>query len=329
MRPLPDQFAPYAWALSTAEIAGRAGLEPAQVLRFDGNTEPDPPPAARPEALADALARIQSYRHGGFPELVAAIARYTGVEPENVVLGAGADDLLMLLARSYAGPGDRIAVAYEPSYPLYRVAAWVAGAEVSEDRPAGDGDPAIRALGQALVELPAARPLAVDEAYIEYGGDTAVPLLGDGVVVVRTFSKTWSMAAARLGYCVAPPEVVDALDKVVLPYHLDAFKQAVGEVALDFEAEMKARVAALVEERGRLVAAMGDLAVDVFPSGANFVLFRPRSGDGRGVWQGLLDRSVLVRDCSSWPRLDGCLRVTIGTPAEDDRFLTALAEVLA
>jgi histidinol-phosphate aminotransferase len=136
------------------------------------------------------------------------------------------------------------------------------------------------------------------------------------------------MAAARLGYCIAPPAVVDALDKVVLPYHLDVVKQAAGELALDFEPEMRARVAALVEERGRLVAALSALDVDVFPSGANFVLFRPRRLDGRAVWQGLLDRSVLVRDCSSWPRLDGCLRVTVGTSAEDDAFLAALSEVL-
>ena len=95
------------------------------MLRFDGNTPPDPPPAARPETVAAALERIQSYRHGGFPELLRAIADYNGLEPENVVLGAGADDLLMLCARSYAGPGDRIAIANEPSYPLYRVAAWV------------------------------------------------------------------------------------------------------------------------------------------------------------------------------------------------------------
>jgi histidinol-phosphate aminotransferase len=172
--------------------------------------------------------------------------------------------------------------------------------------------------------------VVVDEAYGQFAPRSAVDDAGPGrpLVVVRTFSKTWSMAAARLGYCVAPPEVVDALDKVVLPYHLDAVKQAAGELALDFEAEMKARVAAMVEERGRIVAAMSQLDVDVFPSGANFVLFRPRHIDGRAVWQGLLDRSVLVRDCSSWPRLDGCLRVTIGTPAEDDAFLAALAEVL-
>ena len=87
-------------------------------------------------------------------------------------------------------------------------------------------------------------------------------------------------------------------------------------------------MAELVEERGRLSAALGDLDVDVWPSGANFVLFRPRSSDGAAVWQALVDRSVLVRNCASWPRLDGCLRVTVGTRAEDDAFLQALEEII-
>jgi histidinol-phosphate aminotransferase len=140
------------------------------------------------------------------------------------------------------------------------------------------------------------------------------------------------MAAARLGYLVGPGWLVAELDKVVLPYHLDAAKQLAGRVALRFGAEMEARVAALVAERRRLVAALADLPVHQWRSDANFVLFRPldRPGlpSGAEVWQGLLDRSVLVRDCSSWPGLDGCLRVTVGTPAEDDAFLTALTEVL-
>jgi histidinol-phosphate aminotransferase len=85
----------------------------------------------------------------------------------------------------------------------------------------------------------------------------------------------------------------------------------------------------VVAERERLSAARTAMPIDVFPSGANFILFRPRTLTGRDVWQGLLDRSVLIRDCSGWPRLEGCLRVTIGTPAENDEFLTALSEVLA
>jgi len=135
VRALSAQFRPYSWALSAAEIGRRAGIAPEDVLRFDGNTPPDPTPTARPETVAAALERIQSYKHGGFPELLRAIADYNEVEPENIVLGAGADDILMLCARAYAGPGDRVAIAYEPSYPLYRVAAWVTGADVGDDDP--------------------------------------------------------------------------------------------------------------------------------------------------------------------------------------------------
>jgi histidinol-phosphate aminotransferase len=172
--------------------------------------------------------------------------------------------------------------------------------------------------------------LCVDEAYGQFASHSALDLLGDEtpLVVSRTYSKTWAMAAARLGYLIGPAWVVSELEKVVLPYHLDAMTQIAGTVALDHLDAMNSRVAALVEERGRLVNRMADLPLEIWPSGANFVLFRPTTIDGREVWQQLTERSVLVRDCSSWPRLEGCLRVTVGTPDEDDRFLNALREIL-
>jgi histidinol-phosphate aminotransferase len=137
------------------------------------------------------------------------------------------------------------------------------------------------------------------------------------------------MAAARLGYLVGPSWVVDELDKVVLPYHLDALKQAAGVVALDHVEAMNERVSLLVEERGRVIAGLTELPVDVWPSSSNFVLFRPQERSGDDVWQSLLDDSVLVRNCASWPGLDNCLRITIGTRDEDDRFLAALRKALA
>ena len=148
------------------------------------------------------------------------------------------------------------------------------------------------------------------------------------LVVTRTYSKTWSMAALRLGYLVGPAWVVAELEKVVLPYHLDVLSQLAGTLALDHQDEMEQRVSLLTEERGRVDAALRDLPVEVWPSAANFILFRPTTTDADHVWQQLVDRSVLVRNCSGWPGLDGCLRVTIGTPDDDDRFLTALREVL-
>jgi histidinol-phosphate aminotransferase len=149
------------------------------------------------------------------------------------------------------------------------------------------------------------------------------------LVVVRTFSKMWSMAASRLGYLVGPAWLVAELDKVVLPYHLDIAKQIAGRLALRFVDDMDERVKLIVAERERISEALATMEIDVTPSGANFVLFRPRQRAGRDVWQALLDRSVLVRDCSGWPRLTDCLRVTVGTPPENDAFLDALTEALA
>jgi histidinol-phosphate aminotransferase len=148
------------------------------------------------------------------------------------------------------------------------------------------------------------------------------------LVVTRTFSKTWSLAALRLGYCIGPSWLIAELENVVLPYHLDAVKQIAGSLALDYRKEMDERVSHLVEERGRLVTALTDLPLTVWPSGANFVLIRPHTFDGNDLWQALVDRSVLLRNCASWPGLEGCLRITVGTREEDDRLLAALAEIL-
>ncbi len=137
------------------------------------------------------------------------------------------------------------------------------------------------------------------------------------------------MAGVRLGYVVGPTWFVRELDKVVLPYHLDTAKQIAGRLALRYVDEMDDRVRSIVAERERLSTAMRSMPIDVTPSGANFILFRPTHRPGREVWQGLLDHSVLVRDCSGWPRLADCLRVTVGTPDENDAFLNALKEVVA
>jgi histidinol-phosphate aminotransferase len=344
------------------DIALMEGYHSPQVsvaVRLNTNEAPEPPPPAFVEALAARLRDVEWHR---YPERRATrlrerLAKHHDVDPSMVFAANGSNEVLQTLLLAYGGPG-RAAAVFEPTYALHSHIARVTGTAVatgerrddftidldevarvlstaapaitflcSPNNPTGTVDPP-EVLAAVLEQAPGL--VVVDEAYGQFAPRSAVADVREGtpLVVVRTFSKTWSMAAARLGYCVAPPEVVDALDKVVLPYHLDAVKQAAGELALDHEDEMRARVAALVEERGRLVDAMADLDVDVFPSGANFVLFRPRRLDGRAVWQGLLDRSVLVRDCSSWPRLEGCLRVTIGTPGEDDAFLAALTEVV-
>jgi histidinol-phosphate aminotransferase len=197
----------------------------------------------------------------------------------------------------------------------------------SPNNPTGLVEPRER-VEQLLASAPGL--VVVDEAYAQFADWSALDMIDESrpLVVTRTFSKTWSMAGARLGYLVGPTWLVAELDKVVLPYHLDTVKQLAGRVALRYADDMNKRVASLVAERTRITVALHPLPVDVFESGANFILFRPTGADGRVVWQSLVDRNVLVRDCSSWPRLDNCLRVTVGTPDENDRFLEALAESL-
>jgi len=127
---------------------------------------------------------------------------------------------------------------------------------------------------------------------------------------------------------VADPGVVEACEAVALPYHLSAQTQLAGLLALRHVREMETRVARITEERGRVAAALNELPVDSWPSDANFILFRPRERDADGVWRSLLAHSVLIRNCASWEGLKGCLRVTIGTPEENNRFLQGLKESL-
>jgi histidinol-phosphate aminotransferase len=198
----------------------------------------------------------------------------------------------------------------------------------SPNNPTGRAEP--RATVAAVC---AAAPglVIVDEAYGQFSPSSALELRGPahpGLVVTRTFSKTWAMAGARLGYLVADPAVVEACEAVVLPYHLSVQTQLAGILALRHVPEMEARVARISEERGRVAAALADLPVDSWPSDANFILFRPRDRAGEEVWRSLLSHSVLIRNCSDWDGLRGCLRVTIGTAEENDRFLHALKESL-
>lgn len=328
-------------------------------VRLNTNEAPVGPPMAFREALAVEMSRIDwnRYPDRAATTLRTAIGALHGVGPDQIFVANGSNEVLQTVLLTFAGPGRTVAT-FEPTYQLHGHIARITGATVVEGERAADFSIDMsevrRVISQSRphvtflcspnnptggVDSPsvvrdvlALAPglLVVDEAYGRFAGWSAVGLIDEKtpLVVSRTFSKTWSMAASRLGYLVGPRWLVAELDKVVLPYHLDTVKQIAGTLAVRFLDEMNERVRAIVAERERVMSALRVLELDVFDSGANFVLFRPRNMGGRAVWQGLLDHSVLIRDCSSWPRLVDCLRVTIGTPAEDDRFLSAITEVL-
>ena len=328
-------------------------------VRLNTNESPLPPPAAWRDALAAEMSRVEWHRYPDrqATELREAIAALHGVAPEMVFAANGSNEVLQTILLTYAGPGRTVAT-FEPTYQMHAQIARVVGSRVVEgernadftlgvdemrrvvdsaaphvvfltspNNPTGLVEPAER-----VEELLSIAPglVVIDEAYAQFADWSALALVDESrpLVVTRTFSKTWSMAAVRLGYVIGPAWFVGALDAVVLPYHLDAAKQIAGRLALRFVDEMDARVRLIVAERERVSAAMRAMPIDVTPSGANFVLFRPTNVPGREVWQALIDRSVLVRDCSGWPRLANCLRVTVGTPEENDAFLAALDEIL-
>jgi histidinol-phosphate/aromatic aminotransferase/cobyric acid decarboxylase-like protein/imidazoleglycerol phosphate dehydratase HisB len=316
VKALAAEFTAYEWAPSTADLARRAGLDPFEIVRFDGNVPPLPPPSARPGTIAGTLARANEYPHGGYAELVGAIAAYAGVSPENVVLGAGADDLILLCARTFAGPGEPVAIDDEPTYSLYRVAAELAGATVGEAEPAVTFCCRPNNPTGALEPLPAARPLVVDEAYFEYAGETALDRIDDGVVVLRTFSKAFGLAGARVGYALADRDTAAELNRRQAPASISTLSAALALAALAEPPNVRAQV----DERERLADGLRALGLEPLPSRANF-LYVPIP-DATALAERLLERGLVVRV------LDEAIRITVRDREDNDLLLESLARAL-
>ena len=328
-------------------------------VRLNTNESPLPPPGAWRDAFAAELSRVEWHRYPDRQagELREAIGALHGVPADMVFAANGSNEVLQTILLAFAGFGRTVAT-FEPTYQMHAQIARVVGSTVVEgernadftldpvemrrvvdtaaphvvfltspNNPTGLVEPADRV--RELLDI-APGLVVADEAYAQFADWSALSLLDEErpLVVTRTFSKTWSMAGVRLGYVVGPTWFVRELDKVALPYHLDVAKQIAGRLALQFVSEMDDRVRLIVSERERIAAAMSALPIDVTPSGANFILFKPRTIGGRALWDALLARSILVRDCSGWPRLTDCLRVTVGTPDENDAFIGALQEIL-
>jgi histidinol-phosphate aminotransferase len=324
--------------------------------RLNTNECPLPLPFGFSDDLASAVRELplNRYPDGQMLALREALAQRTGHTVDGVWTANGSNEILTQLLMAYGGAGRRAAL-FEPTYLLHRRLCWLtqtetverrldppfeidedalawaagSGAEVvfvcSPNNPTGNTQPldSIRSLASGSDAL-----VIVDEAYVEFDGETALPLVGEhpNVVVVRTFSKAFALAGARIGYALSSPEVVEDLQRVRLPYHLSSLTQAAGLTALRHEDEAAAGLDAIRTERDRIVRALSEVeGATVFPSRANFVLFQP-PGDAKEMWQGLLDRGVLVRDLTDV--VPNGLRVTAGTTHEVDLFLKALEEVL-
>ncbi|HVM18801.1 MAG TPA: histidinol-phosphate transaminase [Egibacteraceae bacterium] len=329
-------------------------------VRLNTNETPYPPP---PEFFADLARRIADAPLHRYPDrrawaLRCALAERFALAPQRVWAANGSNEVLLQLFQAYGGPGRRILLT-EPGYSAHPLIATVSGtatATVALDgefrlSPAAAAE-AVERHGPDIVCVaspnnPTGVPLSrdalralhdhsaalviVDEAYVEFAGDTSTSVVDlldamPRLVVCRTFSKAWRLAGVRLGYLLAHEWVVNDLRKVRLPYHLDTLTQAAGLVALDHADTVTAHIGAVAAERDRLYSALAAFPrVHVWPSAANFLLLR---SDVDGLFDQLLRRGVLVRDFSDRPKLGGCLRVSVGTPDENDRFLSALRESL-
>jgi histidinol-phosphate aminotransferase len=342
IRPELARSSPYRW---------QEGIPDEPVDRFDMNTPADAP-AWYPEAIA-RLAAIppNDYPDASYLPLKRAIATYAGVAANQVVVGAGCDEVLALCAQLALGRGDRALVA-KPTYQLYTVASRNAGAEVIALDP-GDGlslareglvreaagvrlvwlcspnNPTGEQLEAAFVErVCAACPgiVVLDQAYLELGGDDLSGLVArhENLVVARTFSKGFALGAARVGYGLAQPALAEALDALRPPGSVSSWSAAVAELACHEAEELHERCAAIVEERGWLAAGMRRAGVEVLAHAGNFVLARSPVPD---VFTRLVERGCAVRTFGHEPLLADCFRVTVSHRAANARLLRALAEL--
>ncbi|TMK23169.1 MAG: histidinol-phosphate transaminase [Actinobacteria bacterium] len=328
-------------------------------MRLNTNESPWPPPEGMMKDLAERVSRLALNR---YPDREAKALR-DGLGARFAWPGAGvwaangSNEIMQTLLLAFGGP-RRDVLLFQPTYAMHDHIARVTGTRVIERRAhepwvldpeevaraVGETEPAItfvcspnnptgtaQGLDVVRAALDARRGLVVvDEAYAEFGGESATTILGrhDRLAVVRSFSKSWRLAGARIGYLLAQPWMIEALQVVRLPYHLSALTQACGEVAVRHAGATLSAVEEIVAERDRLAKEMQRVrSVEVFPSAANFLLFRTPA-EGTPLWRSLADRGVLIRDFSTMPGLERCLRVTVGSSEQNAAFVEALRGVL-
>lgn len=326
------------------------GEQPAagsRLVKLNTNENPYPASPAVARAVEESITRLHLYPEPLSDGLRRAAAGRYGVRPETVFVGNGSDEILALCFKACAGPGDRVAYPV-PTYSLYRTLAELAECHVVEAA-ARDGK-----LPTAIVEADAritflctpnsplgyeipldqvrrvaavSRGLVViDEAYVDFGGATALCLLEelDNLLVLRTLSKSYSLAGARIGLAFANPELIAELYKVKDSYNVSRLAQAAGTAALEDSGWMEANVMRVRLTRERVRNELIRLGFAVPPSAANFLWVECGPSGGEAVYRSLRERGVLVRFFDT-PGLRGGVRVTVGSDEDMDRFLEAIA----
>jgi histidinol-phosphate aminotransferase len=326
--------------------------------RLNTNESPHPLPRAFFDELTQAIADLplNRYPDGQMRRLREELAAIHGTDVSGTWAANGSNEILTQLLQAYGGPGRR-ALTFEPTYLLHTRLCWLTHTAIehrplpadfvltpaavgiaaalapdvvfvcSPNNPTGNAQPV--GIVQAIAEALPSSLVIVDEAYGEFAAHaSSIGLLAahDNVAVVRTFSKAFAMAGARVGYVLTSAGVVGDLERVRLPYHLSALAQTAAIAAIHHRVEAAQQLDAIREQRDRVSAELATIpGMTVYPSEANFVLFVP-PGDATALWQALADRGVLVRDMTAV--VPGALRVTAGSEHETDLFLGALKEAV-
>jgi histidinol-phosphate aminotransferase len=336
------------------------------VITLNTNENPFPLPeevvTTMTDRLGGVIAGLNRYPDRDATSLRTKLAHYisqsTGVEVtlDNIWAANGSNEILQTLFLACGG-ADHLALGFSPSYSVHPLIAqitktpWFAGSRDGEfaidiskakalireksphlvfvttpNNPSGTSTSIsdLKQLAEATGSVGGL--LIVDEAYAEFSAEpSAVTLLADfpHVVVIRTMSKAFAFAGARTGYFVAKPAVVHAALITRLPYHLSALTQAAAETALEFASAMQSEIELIIVQRELVASALTDVGYRAVPSSANFILFSGFKGEQSQVWQTFLDRGILIRDVG----LRGFLRVTIGSPTENEQFIEVLREI--
>lgn len=339
------------------DMTGYIPGEPAdnqKIIKLNQNESRFPPSPRAIKAIEAAAADLALYPDSTSTSLRETAARIYGVAPGQVMVGNGSDELLRILFQCCCDPGDE-AVAFYPSYTYYATLAAMQDAKYRLIDFEGEyAIPAKPDIGRAkLVFIPnpnaptgtifpeseirrlaEAAPnslVVVDEAYADFSGQTALPLLKEyeNIVVVRTFSKSYGFAGLRVGLCFAREALLEQMEKVRDYYNLDRLAQAGAEAALLDQDWLKLICSRVIDVRETLTGQLRELGLKVYDSGANFILIRFGGQErARRVFDALRERNILTRYFNS-RGIDDCLRVTIGTETDMDVFRKELEDIIA
>ena len=320
------------------------------VIKLNTNENPYPPSPLIEKVLASFdLDRLRRYPDPVFRELREKIAEIYHTSPSRVFVGNGSDEVLTLAARAFVDDDEAIG-SFDPSYSLYKTLAAIRNVPFVPTPLDADytwngkikGRPALFLLTNPNAPTGVLTPpeaiiaaakrfkgvLLVDEAYADFAKSNCVPLAtatdNKCVIVMRTLSKSFSLAGLRLGYCIGPEDLIEALYKVKDSYNVDAVAQAVALAALNDLPWMRANVAKVRKTRARVAKALAKRGWDILPSDSNFLFARPAHRPAAEIFAALRDRHIYVRYFPG-PRTGDRLRITIGTDTEMDTFLSAVA----